>query len=435
VTGSFGGPLTLAVMAFAAAAAGSLLAAADAALSSLPEGRLQALAKQGSRAPDFARYIAGRTRISTRWLVARIAAICVAVAFIEDARIASSTERFGPVLSALAGAILYGTVAEIMNGVARTRPEQVAALSLRFLRPFEWLVAPIADPIAALGRFVTGRLSPTAGGADARITHTEVNWVVSEGERRGAIPNEPAEMIRNVLEFKNLTARDVMVARRGVTSIDASTALEKVIAIVAAEGHSRYPVYRETMDTIIGTLYAKDLFAVVRDQKLATIKLSELLRAPVLFVAESQPAASVLKEMRARRLHMAVVLDEFGGTSGIVTLEDVLEEIVGDIRDEYDTEGDALLQHTADGRVVADASMSLADLSAQLGYRLPSDGSFESLGGLLVHRAGRVPPVGATLDLEGMTFIVREADERRVVKVEIVTTPTLSPKHVTARPN
>ncbi len=418
----------LAALAFASAAVGSLLAAADAALSSLPEGRLQALATDGRRGPAFARYLKERTRISTRWLIGRVAAICVAVALLDDALRTSPVAAYSPLLSALAGALAYGTLAEIMNGIARTRPEQVAMLALKFLRPLEWIVAPIADPIAAIGRLVRGRLAPAARGAvDARITQTEVSWVVSEGQKRGAIPNEPAEMIRNVLEFKNLTARDVMVPRRGITSIEASTPLEKVVAIVSAEGHSRYPVYRETMDNIVGLLYAKDLFTVVRDQKLNVTKLAELLRSPVLFVAESQPAASVLKEMRARRLHMAVVLDEFGGTSGIVTLEDVIEEIVGDIRDEYDTEGDAPLQHTADGRVVADASMSLADLSMQLGHPLPTDGSFESLGGLLVHRAGRVPQVGATLALEGMTFIVREADERRVMKVEIVKMPTLAP--------
>jgi putative hemolysin len=158
------------------------------------------------------------------------------------------------------------------------------------------------------------------------------------------------------------------------------------------------------------------------------MKLDDLLRKPVLFVAESQAAISVLREMRSRRLHLAIVSDEFGGTSGIVTLEDIIEEIVGDIRDEYDTEEAAPIQKLADGRFVADAAIPIADLELHLGKKLPEDGDFESLGGLIVHRAGRVPEVGATVSLDGYDLIVREADETRVVKVEIVRAePGLAP--------
>ena len=164
----------------------------------------------------------------------------------------------------------------------------------------------------------------------------------------------------------------------------------------------------------------KDLFDVVGAGKLDETKLEDLIRKPVLFVAETQPALSVLREMRSKRLHLAIVTDEFGGTGGIVTLEDIIEEIVGEIRDEYDTEEVAQIQKLAEGRFVADAAIPLGDLEIHLGQKLPEDGDFESLGGLIVHRAGRVPEVGATVSLDGYDLIVREADETRVVKVEIV---------------
>jgi CBS domain containing-hemolysin-like protein len=137
-----------------------------------------------------------------------------------------------------------------------------------------------------------------------------------------------------------------------------------------------------------------------------------------MFVSEGQPAAKILAEMRAKRLHMAVVSDQFGGTAGLITLEDIIEEIVGDIRDEKDRE--APIQALADGRVLADASVSIAEIEAAVGKSLPSDGEFESLGGLIVNRAGRVPQVGATVMVDGLKLIVREADETRVVRVEIV---------------
>jgi len=224
-------------------------------------------------------------------------------------------------------------------------------------------------------------------------------------------------MIRKVLDFKDLTARDVMVPRLLVRGVEASTPLAQVAAFLASEKHSRYPVYREHIDHVVGLLYAKDLFALVRDGRLDSAGLRDVMRTPVLFVSESQSAAKILEEMRARRLHVAIVSDEFGGTAGLVTLEDVVAEIVGDM---HDKRAQTAIQTTGDGRVVADASVPLADLARALGKALPEDGEFESLGGLIVSRAGRVPNVGTTLQISGMNFIVREADSTHVVKVEIV---------------
>jgi len=323
----------------------------------------------------------------------------------------------GPVVAVIAAVMVYGALTEILGTLARRRAERVGVLALRYLRPLEFVLLPLAEPLTALGRLV-GKRFPAERLVDARMAETEVEWVVSEGEKSGAIANEPAEMIRKVLDFKDLTAREVMVPRRRILGIELSTPMDKVLAIVAAEGHSRYPIYRESLDNIVGLLYAKDIFALLRDKRLGSTKLQELMRTPVMFVAETQSAAKILPEMQMRRLHMAVVSDEFGGTSGLITLEDVVEEIVGDIRDEYDT--DAQIQPIGEGRVVADAAVSLADLAEHLGKPLPSDGEFESLGGLIVHRAGRVPQVGATVQIDGMKLIVREADATRVVKVEIV---------------
>jgi CBS domain containing-hemolysin-like protein len=288
---------------------------------------------------------------------------------------------------------------------------------LLLLRPLEWLLSPLADPLAIVGRAV-GRRIPKSHAVDARLTETEVEWVVSEGEKAGAIANEPAEMIRKVLDFKDLTAREVMVPRRHISGIEVSTPLRDVLALVASQKHSRYPVYRENLDMVVGLLNVKDLFAVVRDGRQDTTKLADVIRTPAMFVSENQMAAKILQDMRSRRLHMAIVSDEFGGTAGLVTLEDIIEEIVGDIRDEHDV--DSPIQPMGDGRVVADASVSLAVLAQALGKRLPEDGEFESLGGLILSRAGRVPQVGATLRIDGLKLIVREADETRVVKVEIV---------------
>jgi putative hemolysin len=383
-------------------ALGSLFAAGDAALNEIPDGRMTALADdpEGAGAP-FRRYTADPMRVLSRWLAGRTLSIALAAVLMYGA--AQSLGQLALPAAILGAVVLYGLFTQIVVTFARRRPEQVGALALVFLRPLEWIVIPLADPLSILGRAVRRRV-PQVQTTDARIHETEVVWVVNEGEKTGAMEKGPAQLIRNVIDFKNLTAREVMVPRRKMQGIEVATPLGQVFALASAEKHSRYPVYRGNLDNIIGQLYAKDL--------------SEVMRSSVMFVSESEPAAKILQDMRSRRLHMAIVSDEFGGTAGLVTLEDILEEIVGDIRDENDQE--VHIQNMGDGRVVVDASMSIADLEHALGKTLPGDGEFESVGGLVVSRAGRVPQVGATVRLDGMNLIVREADEKRVVKVEIV---------------
>ena len=415
--GGLGGLVGNIGAAVAAMLIGSLFAAGDAALTSIPDARLQALSRDPRSGPAFRRYAEDPMRVLSRWLVGRIVCISLAAALVHSAAENYGLRGFGPLAAVVAAVVAYGSFTEVLGTLARTRPERAGSLALRALRPIEYALLPVAEPLALLGRAI-GRRFPSDRKVDARMTETEVEYIVSEGEKAGAIANEPAEMIRKVLDFKDLTAREVMVPRRRINGIELSFSLEKVLDLVSSEGHSRYPVYRETIDNVVGLLYVKDLFSVVRDKKLMTTKLADILRTPVMFVAETQSAAKILPEMQSRRLHMAVVSDEFGGTSGLITLEDVIEEIVGDIRDEYDTE--AQIQQIGEGRVVADAAMSLHDLAEHLGKPLPTEGEFESLGGLIIHHAGRVPAVGATLNIDGLKLIVREADQTRVVKVEIV---------------
>lgn len=413
-------------MAISAAAFGSLFASADAAVTSLPEARLQTLVEEGDK--DFARFSADRQAILSRWLVARVVLIGLASVVLEGAFGEAVSHVLSSVLGVGIAVLIYATCAEIVGTVARRRPEQAGRLALRFLRPIEFAVLPVAAPLAMLGRAIGKRVPEPDTARDARVTETEVEWLVAQGEKAGALEKEPATMIRNVLDFKNLTAKEVMIPRRRMSTIDAAMPLSNVLDHVTKDGHSRYPVYRDSLDNIVGLLYVKDLFAAASAGTLEQKKLDDLLRKPVLFLAETQPALSVLREMRSRRLHLAIVSDEFGGTGGLVTLEDIIEEIVGEIRDEYDTEEVAPIQKLAEGRFVADAAIAIGDLELHLGKKLPEDGDFESLGGLIVHRAGRVPDVGATVSLDGFDFIVREADEKRVVKVEIVRAePGLAP--------
>jgi putative hemolysin len=254
-----------------------------------------------------------------------------------------------------------------------------------------------------------------------RVTETEVEIIVNEGEQNGSLDHDQSEMIRNVLDFKSLTAGEVMVPRTRVTSLDIDTPPSDLLAVIAETGHSRYPVYRERVDDVVGILHAKDILSWVgRHGDLEGLSLDKVLRRPVAFVPEMQSAQSVLSDMRAGRHHLAIVVDEFGSMLGIVTLEDLVEQIVGDIRDEYDEVEEPRIVELGDGRLLVDASISIGDLSRHLGAELPESSDYHSLGGFIVDRLGRVPRVGARVGALGLEFVVRDADERHVAKVEIV---------------
>lgn len=403
-------------IAFAAiiASAGSLFAAADAAVTSLADARIEVLAKTER---GFARYRNGKQTILARWLAGRVTAISLAAVVFDDA-LEKLWSLSMPLVPAIATVLLYGALAEVFGSIGRQRPESTARRALAWLWPLEWAVAALAVPLSLLGALVTSRVNEERV-VDALTAEVELEMAVSGLQEAGTIAEEPAEMIRNVLDFQELTAKEVMVPRRLISGIEIRTPLAEVIELVARDGHSRYPVYRETLDNLVGLLYVKDLFDVVNTKKVDTLALSSLLRKPLLFITATQPVVSVLREMRARRLHLAIVSDEFGGTAGMVALEDIIEEIVGEIRDEYDIEADAPIQALGDGRFLANASIPLTDLEGHIGEVLPMDGAFESLGGLLVDRAGRVPEVGEVVEVGNVRLTVREADETRIVKVEI----------------
>lgn len=401
-------------MALAAAAIGSLCASADAALTSLPEARLQLLVDQGSE-PGFARYAADRLGLLSRWLVARVTSMSIASILIARA-IEQEVGLLTASALAVAGSVLtYATFAEILGTIARRRPEEVGRLALRFLRPLEWAVLPVAAPLAALGRWIGRTVPESLSSADARTTHTEVEWLVDQGEKTGAIDKEPATMIRNVLDFKNLTAKEVMIPRRRVSSIAASTALSDVLEHVRKDGHSRYPVYRETLDNVVGLLYVKDLFDVLGAGKMGETKLEDLIRKPVLFLAETQSALSVLREMRSKRLHLAIVSDEFGGTAGLITIEDVLEEIVGEINDEYDDE-EPEIEQEGGTRFWVSGRVSLDELSELLAHDFVQD-DIETVGGLVYETFGRVPRAGESAVVDSYRMVVERVRGRRVERV------------------
>jgi putative hemolysin len=314
------------------AAIGSIFAATDAALSSLSHAHLLALQDQahGRSKAALDRYLAKPASQHSQWLVGRVVFTALAAVLVANVMVPYVPGWALAPLGALGALLTFGTLAQVGTTIGRARPDYFATRALANVHPLELLVWPLAAPLSKLGHLATDMLGP-AHPRDATVTKTEVELVVDESEKEGSLGEEPAEMIRNVLGLKDLVVRDVMVPRTRVCAIEAETPLIEVLRFAAVEGHSRYPVYREKIDNVVGVLYVKDLFRIVNDNQLHSTRLRDLVRANVSFVPEMQTVSSVLADMRSHRLHLAIVIDEFGGVSGVVTLEDILEVIVGEI--------------------------------------------------------------------------------------------------------
>jgi len=401
---------------------GALFAAVEAALDAFGEPRLRAARDSGGRmALIAARTLGNEAEVRTRLLVGRVLSLMLAVVLGYEMALEMQSLMPGVALAAFL-ALAYASTLGVAMKLASRRAGGVTLWLLRLWRPFELLVAVPAAPLIWAQKTVDRLFPPSPEDDPDRVTRVEVEHLIEQGQEQGSIDGDHAGLLRSVIEFGDTVAREIMVPRTSMVAIQLGTPLSDIMRLIVEKGHSRYPVYRDRIDHLEGVLYAKDLFRLWREHNLTEGKLEALIRTPVFFAAESQKISKLLRDMQSRRVHLAVVVDEYGGTAGMVTLEDIIEEIVGEIRDEHDYE-EPPIRRLGAGRYVVNADLSIYDLAAVVGLQLPPDveaANYDSVGGMLADLAGRVLPVGASLTLGDHDLIVRAGDERRVQKVEIV---------------
>jgi len=397
---------------------GATFAGVAAGIAGLGEPFLRAIQEEGgSNAGTAARLLAHRGAIEARLLAGRVLCSSIAAVLTAEALIRLSGVP-GGILAAFGIALVYGVAAEITTTLVRRRAPRVALGLLRYTMPLQWLVWPFAVLLSWVAATVE-RIWPDRERARTleRAVELGVEHVLEQGEESGSITEEHAELIRSVLEFKDTVAHEVMVPRTKMVAVDARMPIMEVLKLVVEEGHSRYPVYSEKVDQIEGVLVAKDLFRAFQEKGESGVDLTQIMRKPAFFAAETQKVSTLLREMQQKRAHLAVVVDEFGGTSGMVTLEDILEEIVGDIRDEHDTD-DSRVFEIEPGRYMADAGVSVSEVEELLGTSLPEQRS-DSIGGMIMELAGKVLRAGESVEVGTLELIVREGDPRRITRVEI----------------
>lgn len=272
---------------------------------------------------------------------------------------------------------------------------------------------------ASLKRTLTGKGPETS----LRESLEEAIEEHEEETRAPALGVEERTMLFNILEYGELRVNDVMVPRADITAIDQQSDFSELLKVFSDAAHSRMPVYRETLDDVIGMVHVKDMLKAIADGATSDSFRVNSIQRPVLFVPPSMKVIDLLARMRTSRTHMAIVVDEYGGTDGLVTVEDVVEEIVGEIEDEHDTEQEPEITTSPDGYYDADARAEIEDVEETLGINLLSDDKDEdidTLGGLVFSLAGHIPEIGETIRHDsGYMFEVLDADPRRIYKVRI----------------
>lgn len=246
------------------------------------------------------------------------------------------------------------------------------------------------------------------------ISEEELKYIVTEGRDKGIFEKTEAEIIHSVFEFTDTTVKRAMTPRTEVVGLEISSDQNTILRTVTEEGYSRLPVYRENLDHIIGVIHAKDVINILQHSEL--IILEDIIRKPY-FVPDSMKISELLREFQRRRVQMAISLDEFGGTAGLITLEDIIEEIVGEIEDEYD-EARKEIEVLADGSAVVRGSIPLGELNDKLKLELPEE-KFETLTGLIINTLGRIPLLYEEIELFGLSFYILEKDGHRLQQIKI----------------
>lgn len=314
-------------------------------------------------------------------------------------------------------ALILGTTVPEAVGSAYAMP--IISLLAYPLRLITILLSPITTILLGLSTFLARFF-----GSDKlvnMVTEEEIMTLVNAGNTGGTIEDEEREMIFSILQLDETYAREIMVPRIDVQAVEVNTVLADALDLFLKTGFSRLPVYEENIDNIVGLLYAKDLLNLWHNAGLEGHSAHELVRS-AHFVPETRTADALLRDLQARNIHMAIVVDEYGGTSGLVTIENIMEEIVGDIRDEYDLNEEFDYTQQADGVYIIDAGMDIDDLNNLLQTNISTDDT-DTLGGYIFLQIGRVPIVGEEIETDDLHMTVRSIEGRRIRKVLVKVKP------------
>lgn len=303
--------------------------------------------------------------------------------------------------------------------LARHNARALVSWCLYIIYPIYFLLFPVVWILSHTAVFMVHLLGGHTKRVGPMATEEDIAYLIRVSHEEGVFKPEQGLMLQSVITFRDTAVREIMVPRTELFSLAITDSFDEVLSQVTQHGYTRWPVYDDDIDHVLGVFYVKDLiYSQIHGGK--DFDLKDHLRKAI-FIPDSMKLDAALREFQRKKVHLAIVVDEYGGTAGIITLEDILEEIVGEIRDEYDKEEEEqTVKQIGDNHFIADGRTSIADLERLTGIELPDDAAFESLGGFMISAFGKIPRKNAEYEFQGWLFRVIDVEEKRVIKVEIM---------------
>jgi CBS domain containing-hemolysin-like protein len=403
-----------------------LAAVAARSLHEFSRRELEEIAQSRQKPERFADILCHHDRVAlgVEMVVAVLVSLSVCAGMMWSWQLAASRGHSGWIVFAIAAVVIGQIIAVVTVWLPWSIARLAAARFLFWSWPLWNSVGRLALPLVWSARVVDGLLHRMAGRklqrADEESIEEEIRTIVSEGHREGLLEEEAREMIEGVIELGDAVVSHIMTPRTEMHMIQLNTPWDEVVESVIESGHTRVPVYDKTRDDVVGMLYSKDLLPeLAKCAEEPRGPLSALLRKP-LFVPETKPVDDLLQLFQKSRTHIAVVLDEYGGVSGLVTIEDALEEIVGEIDDEYDQQAELDIQKIDDDVCEALGRAHVDEINEIMGFELPEEGDFDTIGGFVFAEFGRVPTAGESITWrDAVRVTVLEASRRRVNRVRL----------------
>ena len=401
----------------------AFFSASETALTAFNRSKLKAIAEKNQRKADLLKgWLKKPNEILTALLIGNniVNILASSIATMVAISILGNNSR-AIAISTGAMTILLLIFGEITpKVVAKAYSTHISNAVIKLVYMLSKLFLPISKILMVVSKLIARIFGVKIDEIAFLITEEEIKSVVSVGEEEGVIEEEEKKMIHSIFEFTDTTVKEIMIPRTTVFAVEASKTLEEIWDVITGNGYSRIPVYEEGIDNIIGVFYIKDIFNVIRDGKL-NMQVKSFIRE-AYFVPETKALVEMLEEFKKKHIHMAIVLDEYGGTSGIITIEDLIEEIVGDINDEFDIEHDEEIKKVADNKYIIDAMLDVEFLNEELSIDLPVSEDYDSLGGYIYSVLGRVPLEKDTITHDNNKIEIRvlEVDNRKIVKALII---------------